>query len=191
MVAVTTVVSKKRTSVVFYMLLSSVFIHRKVQMWRPQREAGWGAREPSKRKNEWVVVLFVDEIRRDSSDYSMRKNPKHISVGWCRFGHTPSLHGFKGATYKIPLIRLQKKQILYVHKLVTEWHTESKVSSHVLCACSSPAPCLPARPAVCSRTCIQISFSSLLLEPVAPSPPLSIPINNKEQMMLTITWPVK
>lgn len=99
-------------------LLSSVFIHRKVPMWRLQREADWDAREPSKRRNEWVVVVV------DSSDYSMRKKPKHISVGWCRFGQTPSQHGFKGAIYKIPLNR--KNKFWYVHELVTEWcHTSS------------------------------------------------------------------
>lgn len=45
-----------------------------MRTWKPQREAGWDAGEPSRKKNEWVIVVHVKETSRDTTEWSRRKN---------------------------------------------------------------------------------------------------------------------
>lgn len=57
----------------FSLLLMSIFICRKVWTWRPQKEVGWDEGEPSKKKNEWVVV-HAEVASTYTTEWTRREN---------------------------------------------------------------------------------------------------------------------
>lgn len=110
------VASKKEQVLSFIcslLLASLIRLHSQESTDVEAPEGGGLRRKRTIKKKKRVSCCFISwrNIQR-LFRLQQEEEPKHISVGWCRFVQTPSPHGFKGAIYKIQLIRLQEKQIL-------------------------------------------------------------------------------